>query len=68
MHHSRVGASDSDIVDLLAQKDDLPVDHTSVDTSLVYGVYDIEAVEDLVDVSFSQCTGLEVSLQGLERW
>jgi hypothetical protein len=36
-----------DVVDLSAQKDDLPVDRTSVGTSLVRGVHDIE---DLVHV------------------
>jgi hypothetical protein len=38
LRHSRVGASDSDVVDLSLQKDDLPVIRTSVDSSLVYGV------------------------------
>jgi hypothetical protein len=41
LRHSRVRASDSDVVDLSAQKEDLPVDRTSVDTSLVYGVHDV---------------------------
>jgi hypothetical protein len=51
-----------------AQKDDLSVDLTSADTSLVCGVHDIEIVENLVDVLFPQCTGFGVSLQGLEHW
>jgi hypothetical protein len=46
----KVEASDSGVVDLSAQKDDLPVDRTVVDASLVCGVRDIEVVEDLVDV------------------
>jgi hypothetical protein len=41
-----------DVVDLLAQKDDLSIDRTSVNASLVRGVHDIEAVEDLLDVVF----------------
>jgi hypothetical protein len=60
--------SDSDVVDLSAQKDDLPVDRASVDTKLVCGVHDIEIVEDLVGVLYPQCTGFGVSLQGLEHW
>jgi hypothetical protein len=48
--HNRVGASGSDVVDYSAQKDDIPVDRTSVDASLVCVVYDIEVVENLVDV------------------
>jgi hypothetical protein len=59
--HSRVGASESDVVNLSAQRDDLPVDHTSVDTSLVCGIHDVEVVEDLVDVLFPQSTGFGVS-------
>jgi hypothetical protein len=53
-----------EVVDLLTQKDDLPVDRTSADTSLVHGVHvhDIEVVEDLVDVIFPQSTGFGVSL------
>jgi hypothetical protein len=63
-------ASDSDVVDLPVQKDVLPIDRTpldtTIDTLIVYGVHDIEIVEDLVDVLFPQCSGLGVSLQGLE--
>jgi hypothetical protein len=54
-----------DVVALSAQKDDLPIDRTSVDASLVRAVSDIEAVENLVDVFFQQSTGFGVSLQGL---
>jgi hypothetical protein len=69
LHHSSVGASNGEVVDLSAQEDDFPVDLTLVDTSLVCGVlYDIEIVENLVDVLFPQCTGFGVSLQGLEHW
>jgi hypothetical protein len=51
LRHSRVGANDSEVVDLSAQKEDLPVDLTSVDLSLVWGaVHDIEIVEDPHDV------------------
>jgi hypothetical protein len=57
LRHSRFGASGSDIVNLLAHKDDIPVDRTSVDTSLVCGVHNIEVVEDLADVLFPQSTG-----------
>jgi hypothetical protein len=46
LRHSRVGASDSDVVDLSAHRDKLPVDRTEVDTSLVCGVHDIQFVED----------------------
>ncbi len=61
-----IGTSDSQVVDLPAQKDDSSVDFTSVDTSLVCGVQDIEIVENLVDVLFPQTTAFGVSLQGLE--
>jgi hypothetical protein len=50
LRHRRIGTSDSEVVDLSAQKDDLPVDLTSVDTSFVCGVHVIEIVENLVDV------------------
>jgi hypothetical protein len=50
LRHSRVGTSDSDIVDLSAQKDELFVDRTPVDTSLLCGVHYIEVVEDPVEV------------------
>jgi hypothetical protein len=65
---SRVGASDSHVVDLSTQKDDFPVDRTSVDTLFVRGVHDIEVVKDLVGVLFPQSTGFGVSLQGLDHW
>jgi hypothetical protein len=54
LRHStrRVRASHSDVVDLAVQKNDLPVDRTSVDTSRQCDVHDIEVVEDLVDVLF----------------
>jgi hypothetical protein len=68
LRHRRIGTSHSEVVDLSTQKDDLSVDLTSVDTSLVCGVHDIEIVENLVDVLFPQCTGFRVSLQGLEHW
>jgi hypothetical protein len=51
-----------DDVDLSVQKDNLPVDRTSLDTSLVRDVHEIEVVEDLVDVLFPQSTGFGVSL------
>ena len=35
LRHTGIGTSDSEVVDLPAQKDDLSVDLTSVDTSLV---------------------------------
>jgi hypothetical protein len=35
LRHNRVGASGSDVVDLSAQKDDLLIDHISVDAALV---------------------------------
>jgi hypothetical protein len=54
LRRSRVGASDSGVADLSAQKDDLPVDRTLVDALLVCGVHDIEVVEDLVDVFFTK--------------
>jgi hypothetical protein len=59
---------DFDVVNVSAQNEDLPVnriylvDPTSVDTSLVRGVHDIEVVEDLVDVLFPQSTGFGLSL------
>jgi hypothetical protein len=64
------GAGDAcelDIVDLSTHN--LPVDRTSVHTSLVRCVHDdIELVEDIVDVILPQSTGFEASLQGLEHW
>jgi hypothetical protein len=43
-----VGASDSGVVDLSAQKDDLPVDLTSVDTLFVYDLpVDLTSVDTL---------------------
>jgi hypothetical protein len=57
LRRSRVGASDSGDVDLSAQKDDIPVDLTLIDVSLVCSAHDSEVVEDLVDVFFSQRTG-----------
>jgi hypothetical protein len=45
--HNRVGTSDSYAVDLSARKDDIPVDRTSVDTSLMCGVRDIEVIVNL---------------------
>jgi hypothetical protein len=68
LRRSRVGASDSGVVGLSAQKDGLPVDRTLVDASLVCGAHVIEVVEDLVDVLFTQSTGFMLSLQGLEHW
>jgi hypothetical protein len=62
-----VGASSSDVVDFSAQKDDLPVDRTLVDTSLVCVVHNNEVVENLVDVLFPQSTGFGVPVQGLEK-
>jgi hypothetical protein len=44
LRHSRVGASESDVVDSSVQKGSLPVDRTSVDTSLVC-MYGIEVVD-----------------------
>jgi hypothetical protein len=68
LRHRMVGASDSDVVDLSAQKDDLPIDRTSVDNTLGCGVHDIVIEMDFVDVLFPQCTDFGVSLQGLEHW
>jgi hypothetical protein len=68
VRHRGIGPSDSEVVELPAQKDDLSVNLTSVDTSLVCDVHDIEIVENHVDVLFQQCTGFGVALQGLERW
>jgi hypothetical protein len=69
LRHSRVEASNSDVVDLSAKKDDNPVDCTSVDTSRVCGAQDIEIVEDLVDVLFPGEHRLRgcAPLQGLEH-
>jgi hypothetical protein len=64
LRRRRIGTSDSEVVDLSAQKSDL----TSVDTSLVCGVHDIEIVENVVDVLVPQYTGFGMSLQGLEHW
>jgi hypothetical protein len=50
LRHRRIGTSDSEVFDLSAQRDDLSVDLTSVDASLMCGVHDIEVVENLVDV------------------
>jgi hypothetical protein len=52
VRHSRVRARYSRVVDLSARKDNLPVDRTSVETSLLCGAHDIEVVEDLVSVLF----------------
>jgi hypothetical protein len=68
LRNGQVGASDCGAVNLSAHKDDLPVDRTSVKTSLVCDVHDIKIVVDLVDVIFPQCTDFGVSLQGLEHW
>jgi hypothetical protein len=48
LRHSRVRASDSGVVDLTAQEDAFPVEHTW----LVCGAHDIEVVQDLLDVLF----------------
>jgi hypothetical protein len=68
LNQSSLRARDSNVVDLSAQKDDLPVDRTWEDTSLVHGVHDIELVNDLVGVLFLHNTGFGVSLQGLYHW
>jgi hypothetical protein len=65
LRDSRVGASDSGVVDLSAPKDDLTIDCISVHTSLVCGVLEIEVVEDPVGALFPQITGFGLSLQGL---
>jgi hypothetical protein len=67
LRHNRVEASSSDVTDFSAQKDDLPVDRTSVDTSLVCVVHNNEVVENLVDVLFPRSTGFGVPVQGLEK-
>jgi hypothetical protein len=63
VRNRKVGVSDNDIVDLSAQKDDVHIDRTSIDTSLVWGVHDIEVV-----MCLSSRTPVWVSLQGLEHW
>jgi hypothetical protein len=66
LRHGMIGASDGDVVDLSVQKDDIPVHRTSsVDTSLICGVHDIEVVQDLAGVLCS--TGFGVSLKDLEH-
>ena len=55
LRHSRVGASDSDGVDLSVEKENFPVYRITVDTSFVCGVHDIEVVENLVDAPASGC-------------
>jgi hypothetical protein len=65
--HNGVGTSDSYAVVLSAQKDDLPVDRTSVDTSLMCGVHDIEVVVNLPGVLLTQRTSFKVSLEGLDH-
>jgi hypothetical protein len=45
--HNWVGACDTYAVVVSAKKDDIPVDRTSVDTSLMCGVHDIEVIVNL---------------------
>jgi hypothetical protein len=68
LRHNRVGASGSDIVDFVAQKDDIPVDRTSIESSYVCDVHDIEVVKNLVDALFPRGTGFGASLKGVEYW